>query len=78
MLGTMPCLDRISSIPKSIPNLEPELEKIYSLLTHESISLDAIAEQTELNTSKILAILSQLEIMDLISQLPGMRYQIKQ
>ncbi len=78
MLGTMPCLDRIASIPKSIPDLEPELKQVYSLLTHESISLDAIVEQTELDTSKILAILSQLEIMDLVSQLPGMRYQINE
>lgn len=78
MLGTMPCLDRIPSNPKPIPNLEPELESIYRLITSESIPLDSIVEQTGLDTSEILAALSQLELMDLVSQLPGMRYQTKE
>ena len=43
-------------------------------MTVESVSLDAIAEKTGLDTSKLLASLSQLELMGLISQLPGMRY----
>ena len=78
MLGTMPCLDRIPSTPKPIPNLKPELERIYRLINQDSVSLDAIVEQTGLDTSEILAALSQLELMDLVYQLPGMRYQIKQ
>lgn len=82
MLGTMPCLDYIPSGSKPLPelelDLEPELESIYRLMSHNSITLDAIVEQTKLNTSEILAALSQLEIMDLISQLPGMRYQLKE
>jgi len=39
-------------------------------------SLDAIAAQTNLDTSILLSSLSQLELMGLISQLPGMRYQL--
>ena len=74
----MPCLDRIPSNPKPIPNLKPELERIYRLINQDSVSLDAIVEQTGLGTSEILAVLSQLELMDLVDQLPGMRYQIKQ
>jgi DNA processing protein len=77
MLGTMPCLDHIPSITKTLPNLEPELERIYRLINYQSISLDTLVEQTGLDTSKVLAALSQLEIMDLVSQLPGMRYQLK-
>ena len=78
LLGTMPCLDRIQSIsnqPK--PDLNPELEGIYRLINLESIALDAIAEQTGLGINEILAALSQLEMMDLVEQLPGMRYQLK-
>ena len=77
MLGTMPCLDLISPPPKKIPQLEPHLAEIYQLISHESTSLDAIGAQTGKTTAEILAALSQLELMDLISQLPGMRYQIK-
>ena len=79
MMGTMPCLDRVMSAPsKPQPDLQPELQTIYDLIQSESVSLDAIANQTQLNTSEVLSALSQLEIMDLVVQVPGMRYQIKQ
>ncbi len=59
---------------RDFSHLEPELAQIMSIMTVESVSLDAIAEKTGLDTSKLLASLSQLELMGLISQLPGMRY----
>ena len=59
---------------RDLSHLEPELAQIMSIMTFESVSLDAIAEKTGLDTSKLLASLSQLELMGLISQLPGMRY----
>ena len=77
MLGTMPRLDLIASTPKKIPELEPRLKEIYQLIDRESTSLDTIGSQTDRNTGEILAVLSELELMDLILQLPGMRYQIK-
>ena len=79
MMGTMPCLDRIAPTPsKPQPDLQPELKSIYELIELESVSIDAIANKTELSTSEVLSALSQLEIMDLVVQVPGMRYQIKQ
>ncbi len=79
MLGTMPCLDRIQATsPQPIPDLKPELANIYSLISQESVPIDAIVEQTGLDISKILSALSQLELMDLVIQLPGMRYQRKE
>jgi len=78
MLGTMPCLDRLETTsPKPIPDLKPELANIYGLVSQESISIDAIVAQTGLDISHILSVLSQLELMDLVVQLPGMRYQLK-
>ncbi|MEM9506183.1 MAG: DNA-processing protein DprA [Cyanobacteria bacterium P01_E01_bin.35] len=80
MLGTMPSLDHISIIstePKSIPDLKPELERIYRLVDHKSVPIDSIVAQTGLDISEIMSALSQLEIMDLVTQLPGMRYQLK-
>ncbi|MGL6344782.1 MAG: hypothetical protein ACRC80_37230 [Waterburya sp.] len=44
-------------------------------MNYQPVSLDSLVEQTKLNTSEVLAALSQLEILDLVSQLPGMRYQ---
>ncbi len=76
-LGTMPRLDLITPPPKKIPKLEPSLTEIYQLIDRESTPLDTIVSQTGKSTGEILAALSQLELMDLVSQLPGMRYQIK-
>jgi len=78
MLGTMPCLDHIPTKPKLIPELEAELAIVYQQMSHESLALDAIAEKTGQDTNQLLAALAQLEILDLIVQLPGMRYQIKE
>ena len=79
MLGTMPCLDRISKANhQPAPNLRPELAQIYRLIKQESISLDSLVEQTRLSIGEILAALSELELMDLVLQLPGMRYQLKE
>ena len=61
---------------KDFSHLEPELAKIMSIMAVESLTIDDISEQTGLDTSKLLASLSQLEIMGLISQLPGMRYSV--
>lgn len=80
MLGTMPNLDPVVKVApeaKPIPDLTPELANIYRLLNQESISIEAIEAQTRLSTGEILAALSQLEILDLVTQLPGMRYQLK-
>ena len=76
MLGTMPCLDLLPNTNQPQPNLPPELARIYKLIDRESITVDAIAEQTGLSIGEILATLSQLEMLDLVVQLPGMRYQL--
>ena len=76
MLGTMPCLD-VGSTQRPTIDLKPELELIYRAIGRDSVSLDTIAEQTGQNTGKILAALSELELLDMVTQLPGMRYQIK-
>ncbi|BAU64309.1 DNA processing protein [Stanieria sp. NIES-3757] len=90
MLGTIPKFDlklnqtktqptitsnHLQSKQLSLPQLEPELAQIINLMTHEAISFDLLVEQTGLATGTVLASLSQLELMGLITQLPGMRYQ---
>ncbi len=56
--------------------LGAELAKIAEIMSNEPISLDAIAEKTSLDTGTLLASLSELELMGLVSQLPGMLYVI--
>ena len=70
MLGTMPQLDP----PLPLPDLTPELAAIFNIVNREAIALDLIVRQTGCDTSQVLASLSQLELMGLVAQLPGMRY----
>ncbi len=56
--------------------LEPELAQIVQVMTSEPLSLDAIAKKTNLDTGTLLASLFQLELIGLVSQLPGMLYVI--
>ena len=81
MLAIMPQLDTVQlKIPREtiekppVPDLEPKLARIIRAIDSDSSSLDAIAQTTNLDTGTLLASLSQLELMGLISQLPGMRY----
>jgi DNA processing protein len=76
MLGTLPQLDLPQHHFQPIPDLSPELAAVFQIITTEGIALDTIAGQTNFETGQLLAALSQLELMGLISQLPGMRYQL--
>ncbi len=72
-------VDRVKPSPMiqkiDTSQLEPELARIVEVITSEAISLDAIAQKTNLDTGTLLAGLSQLELMGLVSQLPGMLYK---
>ena len=84
MLGAMPKLDsaeQLSLFPlnptveKPVPLLEPELAKVLSAIDSSAMSFDTIVEAAGLEAGTVSSILLQLELMGLISQLPGMRYQ---
>jgi DNA processing protein len=88
LLGTMPQIRsspqkatassaaQLSFLPSDpTPTLNPELQRILQTVTLEPVSFDRIVQQSELATGTVLSALSQLELMGLVSQLPGMRYQ---
>ncbi|MEG4030537.1 MULTISPECIES: DNA-processing protein DprA [unclassified Microcoleus] len=84
MLGAMPKLDRAEqlslfppnpTVEKQGPPLEPELAKVLSAIESGPISFDTIVEAAGLETGRVSSILLQLELLGLVSQLPGMRYQ---
>lgn len=85
MLGALPKLDyaeQLSLFPlnptveKQGPPLEPELAKVLSAIESGPISFDVIVEAAGLEAGTVSSILLQLELLGLVSQLPGMRYQI--
>ncbi|MEG4427448.1 MULTISPECIES: DNA-processing protein DprA [unclassified Microcoleus] len=84
MLGAMPKLDRAEqlslfppnpTVEKQGPLLEPELAKVLSAIASGPISFDVIVESAGLEAGTVSSILLQLELLGLVSQLPGMRYQ---
>ncbi|MDX2215118.1 MAG: DNA-processing protein DprA [Oculatellaceae cyanobacterium bins.114] len=54
---------------------EPVLKKVFEAVPLEPLTVDLIVQNTGLDTGTVLSSLAQLELMGLISQLPGMRYQ---
>ncbi len=79
MLGAMPQLDLFEP-PQiveqlALPNLAPELKQVLEVLDLESMPFDLIVQQTGMSAGLVSSGLLQLELMGLVSQLPGMRYQ---
>ncbi len=88
MLSGMPPVDavKISDLPlfsqqvtsenrQPLPQLEPQFHKILEAIAFEPTGLDLIVQQTGFSAGEVLSSLLQLELMGLVSQLPGMRYQ---
>ncbi len=84
MLGTLPQLDnsasphQLSLLAASTPepvDLEPALQQVLHAVALEPSGFDSIVQNAGLATSSVLSALVQLELMGLVSQLPGMRYQ---
>lgn len=65
---------QISNQPP-IPDLEPDLKQVFQSIATEPISFDLIVQKSGLTASVVSSALLQLELMGLVTQLPGMRYQ---
>ena len=82
MLGAIPELDSAKQLPlfpqeqsTSVPQLEPELAKVLQALTSEPTPFDIIVQQANLAAGSVSSALLQLELLGLVSQLPGMQYR---
>jgi DNA processing protein len=82
MLGAIPQLDQAEQLslfaqeqPKPVPELEPELAQVLQTLASEPIPFDVIVQQTGLPAGSVSSALLQLELLGLVSQLPGMQYR---
>lgn len=61
--------------PLSIPALSPTLAQVLNAVPLEPAVLDHIVQLAQVETGQVLAALLQLEILGLVTQLPGMQYQ---
>jgi len=79
MLGAIPQIDVVDTSPTSeqlsLPTLSPELQQVINVIALDTMPFDLLVQKTGMNTSAVSSALLQLELMGLVSQLPGMRYQ---
>jgi DNA processing protein len=57
------------------PNLDSDSQKVWLAVTDEPCNYDSIVDRSQLPTPTVASALLQLELMGLVTQLPGMRYQ---
>ena len=77
LLGAIPQIDIETPIVQSLPlpDLSPELQQVIDTLTIDTLSFDIIIQKTGMNAALVSSSLLHLELMGLVTQLPGMRYQ---
>jgi DNA processing protein len=82
MLGAMPQIDVETPLFNSVPlpqptqpQLEPELQQVINTLAVDALPFDFIVQKTGMDAGLVSSSLLHLELMGLVSQLPGMRYQ---
>ena len=72
-------IDRVkvrSSVPETPPpQLPPDLQQIWLLLTDIPVNFDEIVAKSQLPVATVSSSLIHLELLGLVTQLPGMRYQ---
>jgi DNA processing protein len=78
-LGVLPPLDapqgeQLSLLPPA-PDLAPLTLQVYGAVTLEPLSFDSVVQRCGLDTGTVSGELLQLELLGLVTQLPGMRYQ---
>ena len=81
-LGSLPNLPKMpfnSATPSPgncpQPELAEPLNQVYGKVSVDPVPLDTIVLSVELTTGSVLSALVQLELMGLVTQLPGMQYQ---
>jgi DNA processing protein len=74
--GRPPDLDPSTTKSATPPiAVDPELQPVWQLVTDLPISFDELVISSQLPVAAVSSILLQLELLGLVTQLPGMRYQ---
>jgi DNA processing protein len=64
-----------TSLPLFTPNLAPPLAQILAAIGHAPTAFDAIVSHSQLPSPEVSSGLLELELENLVTQLPGMQYQ---
>ena len=81
-LGAIPTLEPTQQLslfnttePEKLPDLDPICLKVFQALNYELMGFDSIIQISGLSASEVSGKLLELELMGLVKQSPGMRYQ---
>lgn len=83
-IGTIPALDQVENASIQLPliDLEPSLSQVLQVVCtiaqesdHAAVPFDLIVQTAAMPTASVSSSLLQLELLGLITQVPGMRYQ---
>ena len=58
----------------AVPELGPDEQRLYGVLSHEAQSVDAVIERTGLSAAQVSATMLSLELRGMVRQLPGPQY----
>ena len=77
-IGALPPMD--STAPGSAgvtppPDLDPLLLQVWQTIPPEPVKIDRLAEQLPIPAGTLLSALVQLELLGLVTQLPGSQYR---
>jgi DNA processing protein len=79
LLGSLPVLDAVQPPPLAesdqLPNLDSDLQTVLQVIPPEPVLYDVIVLHSGLSSGVVASALLQLELLGLVAQLPGMRYQ---
>ncbi len=68
--------EKASAPGKVKPELSPQEEQVYELLSDEPLHIDALANSLQESTSSVLNTLLALELRDIVQQLPGKNFKL--
>ena len=75
LFPTAPSAPELSKVVTPPPDLTPDLRTVWLAVTIEPTNFDAIVAQAQLPVEIVSSSLLHLELLGLVMQLPGMRYQ---
>lgn len=62
------------SAAPALPELGPDEQRIYEILSHDAQSVDAVIERTGLSAAQVTATMLALELRGMVRQIPGPQY----
>jgi DNA processing protein len=65
----------VSSAANIPPPVAPDLQQIWLLIGSQPVNFDEIVSRSQLSAASVSSGLMELELLGLVTQLPGMRYQ---